>query len=176
MSPIISVPVSYELCILCVLILWIFLILIFWSLLAFRWKILSKPWWFPQKRRDIRRVWPGVFNYKYFSCVHSIPRYAISLLFAKKFILEQEMTIHSSSLAWKIPWAEEPSRLQLMGLQRVEHDWVHTCPHKKLILRVTHFFSFFANSTSEFAEILETTHMCTHTLPTQSLTLNFLND
>ena len=104
MSPIISVPVSYELCILCVLILWIFLILIFWSLLAFRWKILSKPWWFPQKRRDIRRVWPGVFNYKYFSCVHSIPRYAISLLFAKKFILEQEMIIHSSSLAWKIPW------------------------------------------------------------------------
>ena len=29
---------------------------------------------------------------------------------------------HSSTLAWKIPWMEEPSRLQSMGLQRVGHD------------------------------------------------------
>jgi len=32
------------------------------------------------------------------------------------------MAIHSSILAWKIPWAEEPDRLQSMGLQRVGHD------------------------------------------------------
>ena len=31
---------------------------------------------------------------------------------------------HSSTLAWKIPWAEEPGRLQSMGSLRVEHDWV----------------------------------------------------
>ena len=30
---------------------------------------------------------------------------------------------HSSTLAWKIPWMEEPGRLQSMGSQRVEHDW-----------------------------------------------------
>ena len=30
---------------------------------------------------------------------------------------------HSSTLAWKIPWMEEPGRLQSMGLLRVEHDW-----------------------------------------------------
>ena len=36
--------------------------------------------------------------------------------------LEKEMAIHSSTLAWKIPWTEEPSRLQSMGLQRVGHD------------------------------------------------------
>ena len=36
--------------------------------------------------------------------------------------LEKEMTIHSSILAWKIPWMEEPDWLQLMGLQRVGHD------------------------------------------------------
>ena len=36
--------------------------------------------------------------------------------------LEKEMTIHSSILAWKIPWTEEPDRLQSMGLQRVGHD------------------------------------------------------
>ena len=36
--------------------------------------------------------------------------------------LEKEMAIHSSILAWKIPWTEEPSRLQSMGSQRVGHD------------------------------------------------------
>ena len=37
--------------------------------------------------------------------------------------LEKEMATHSSTLAWRIPWREEPGRLQSMGLQRVEHDW-----------------------------------------------------
>ena len=36
--------------------------------------------------------------------------------------LEKEMAIHSNILAWKIPWAEEPDRLQFMGLQRVGHN------------------------------------------------------
>ena len=36
--------------------------------------------------------------------------------------LEKEMATHSSTLAWKIPWREEPGRLQSMGLQRVRHD------------------------------------------------------
>ena len=36
--------------------------------------------------------------------------------------LEKEMAIHSSTLAWKIPWTEEPNRLQSMALQRVGHD------------------------------------------------------
>ena len=36
--------------------------------------------------------------------------------------LEKEMEIHSSTLAWKIPWTEDPDRLQPMGLQRVEHN------------------------------------------------------
>ena len=37
--------------------------------------------------------------------------------------LEEEVATHSSTLAWKIPWMEEPGRLQSMGLQRVRHDW-----------------------------------------------------
>ena len=37
--------------------------------------------------------------------------------------LEKEMAIHSSTLAWKIPWTEEPGRLPSMGSQRVRHDW-----------------------------------------------------
>ena len=36
--------------------------------------------------------------------------------------LEREMAIHSSTVAWKIPWTEEPGTLQSMGSQRVGHD------------------------------------------------------
>ena len=36
--------------------------------------------------------------------------------------LEKEMAPHSSTLAWKIPWTEEPGRLQPMDSQRVGHD------------------------------------------------------
>ena len=36
--------------------------------------------------------------------------------------LEKEMATHSSILAWKIQWTEEPGRLQSVGLQRVGHD------------------------------------------------------
>ena len=36
---------------------------------------------------------------------------------------EKAMAPHSSTLAWKIPWMEEPGRLQSMGLLRVGHDW-----------------------------------------------------
>ena len=37
---------------------------------------------------------------------------------------EKAMAPHSSTLAWKIPWTEEPGRLQSMGSLRVRHDWV----------------------------------------------------
>ena len=37
--------------------------------------------------------------------------------------LEKEMATHSSFLAWKIPWTEEPGRVQSMESQRVGHDW-----------------------------------------------------
>ena len=45
----------------------------------------------------------------YFSCV--------------VYILEKAMAPHSSHLAWKIPWLEEPGRLQSMGSLRVGHNW-----------------------------------------------------
>ena len=45
--------------------------------------------------------------------------------------LEKAMTMHSSTLSWKIPWMEEPGRLQPMGSQRVGRDWMtfhfHMC-------------------------------------------------
>ena len=37
-------------------------------------------------------------------------------------LLEKEMGTHSSTLAWKIPWTEDPGRLQAIGSQRVGHD------------------------------------------------------
>ena len=39
-------------------------------------------------------------------------------------VTEKAMAPHSSTLAWKIPWTEEPGRLQSVGLQSVRHDWV----------------------------------------------------
>ena len=39
------------------------------------------------------------------------------------FLFGEAMAPHSSTLAWKIPWTEEPDRLQTMGSLRVGHDW-----------------------------------------------------
>ena len=53
-------------------------------------------------------------------CVFNlIPIYCVSI---RK--LEKAMAPHSSTLAWKILWTEEPGRLQSMGSQRVGHNWV----------------------------------------------------
>ena len=40
----------------------------------------------------------------------------------QKAFLEKELATHSSTLAWEVPWTEEPGGLQSMGLQRVGHD------------------------------------------------------
>ena len=50
--------------------------------------------------------------------------------------LEKEMAIHSSTLAWKIPWMEEHGSLQSMGSQRIGHDRV-TSLHFSLCIEVT---------------------------------------
>ena len=46
--------------------------------------------------------------------------------------LEKEMAMHTSTLAWKIPWIEERGRLQSVRSQRIRHDWAcaHTQPDK----------------------------------------------
>ena len=52
--------------------------------------------------------------------------------------LEKGMTTHSSILAWRIPWTEEPGRLQSMGSQRAGHGWVtFTFTFKKVIIQST---------------------------------------
>ena len=47
----------------------------------------------------------------------------IELLSPHILALEKEVTTYSSILAWRIPWTEEPGRLQFMGSQRVGHNW-----------------------------------------------------
>ena len=61
-----------------------------------------------RKSRDNSSIWS-------FQYLQNIVTYA--------FPTEKAMAPHSSTLAWKIPWMEEPRRLQSMGSLRVGHDW-----------------------------------------------------
>ena len=57
----------------------------------------------------------------------------------RQYPLEKEMATHSSILAWRIPWMEEPRGLQSMGSQRVRHDWTTSLSN---VIRVTSNFFF----------------------------------
>ena len=50
--------------------------------------------------------------------------------------LEKEMAIHFRTIAWKIPWTEEPGRLQPMGWQRVGHDWATSLHFHSLLISI----------------------------------------
>ena len=65
--------------------------------------------------------------------------------------LEKEMAIHSSTIAWKILWTEEPSRLQSMGSQRVGHDWVTSLSLSPKIVSLSSFGN--PKSSHEFARL-----------------------
>ena len=61
--------------------------------------------------------------------------------------LEKETAIHSSTSAWKIPWTEEPGRLQSVGSQRVGHNWATSLslspsPTWGVHLSASYFFAF----------------------------------
>ena len=59
--------------------------------------------------------------------------------------LEKEMAAHSSILAWRIPWMEEPGGLQSMGSQRVGHDWATSLP-----FTLTKYFLFNDNNWTQY--------------------------
>ena len=61
---------------------------------------------------SIHNYWKN-HRFDLWACVHKV----MSLLFntLSRFVKEKAMATHSSTLAWKIPWAEEPGRLQTMG-------------------------------------------------------------
>ena len=54
-------------------------------------------------------------------CLSTIQETRVQSL-GQEDLLEKEVVTHSSILAWKIPWTEEPGRLQSMGSERVGHD------------------------------------------------------
>ena len=62
---------------------------------------------------------PWQLSGKWVSLPRGIPRFDP---WVGKIPLEKETAIHSSTIAWKILWTEEPGRLQSMGSQRVRHD------------------------------------------------------
>ena len=65
--------------------------------------------------------------------------------------LEKEMVTHSSILAWRIPWTEEPGRLQSTGSQRVGHDWATSLHFTSLtLINVYAEFIFFSSLINSF--------------------------
>ena len=95
-------------------------------------------WWPLLMSFDI----PGPYTYS--SCTISFPGGAVvknpfanagdardaCLISGWGISLEEEMAIHSSILAWKIPWTEEPGGLQSIALQMVGHDWGSDLHHR----------------------------------------------
>ena len=71
-------------------------------------------WW------GTKGVWPSLVA-QTVKCLPTMRETWVQLL-GWEGLLEKEMETHSSILAWKIPWMEEPGRLQSMGSQRVRHD------------------------------------------------------
>ena len=55
--------------------------------------------------------------------IKDLPCYFSTKSLCLYMLMEKAMATHSSTLAWKIPWTEEPGRLQSMGSWRVRHDW-----------------------------------------------------
>ena len=82
-------------------------------------KVKSLTPWMIWKKITLLECFPGGSDGKAFAC-NAGDRVRF---LGQEDPLEKGLAIHSSTLAWKIPWTEEPDRLQSMGSQRVGHDW-----------------------------------------------------
>ena len=74
-------------------------------------------WWAAVHGVAEGQTWLSDFTFTFFHLMKG-------LLHVYTWETEKAMAPHSSTLAWKIPWTEEPGGLQSMGLLRVGHDWV----------------------------------------------------
>ena len=79
-----------------------------------------------------------------------------ALSLSQKDFLEEGMTTHSSILAWKIPWIEEPGGLLSIGLQRAGYNWRTWHTHTHPLLCCSTFFSI----QSCFLYTVVSTHSC----------------
>ena len=93
------------------------------------------------------KTWADYFEYYYFTIWHISPHDTRTSLMAhmvkplptmretqvpslgQEGSLQKEVATHSSILAWKNPWLEEPGRVQSMGSQGVRHDWATSLTH-----------------------------------------------
>ena len=71
-------------------------------------------------RRDKKTFWTSLVAQR-LKCLPGMQETRVRSL-GQEDPLEKEMATHSSTIAWRIPWREEPGRLQSMGLQRVRRD------------------------------------------------------
>ena len=76
-----------------------------------------------EKNLQPRLLYPARISFKYEGEIKSFTdKQKLSEFSTTKPALEKAVAPHSSTLAWKIPWTEEPGRLQSIGLLRVRHD------------------------------------------------------
>ena len=68
------------------------------------------------------------------SMLKPVPEFNFFLRLNNIPLLEKEMATHSSTIAWKIPWTQEPGRLQSMGSQRVGHNWAKAIKRQHSII------------------------------------------
>ena len=73
-----------------------------------------------QERLTLKCVYWETVHQKFYSWKS---RFFLKIKTCLYWVTEKALATHSSTLAWKIPWMQEPGRLQSMGSQRVGHDW-----------------------------------------------------
>ena len=75
----------------------------------------------------LRSIYLSIYIYLYLYIKHTLiknlPAMQETRVWFPEVPLEKGMAIHSSILAWRIPWTEKPGGLQSVGSQRVGHDW-----------------------------------------------------
>ena len=92
----------------------LFRVLLYPPLTSFSSRMELLPLIFPPPSLKKKKKRCFLSNTVKYCCIQTIYRHTL---------LEKAMAPHSSALAWKIPWTEEPGRLQSMGSLRVGHDW-----------------------------------------------------
>ena len=79
----------------------------------------------------------------------------------------KEMAPHSSTLAWRIPWREEPGRLQSMGSQRVRHDWATSLSLSLSLPPLYRWEDWHFKSFWQISEVLTCPHL-NHSVPMEA--------
>ena len=83
----------------------------------------SQQLWMPDPGTEVHRFLLLTYTWHTTTTLFTVVIQIIPKGTCNKQLMEKAMATHSSTLAWKIPWTEEPGGLQSMGSVRVGHDW-----------------------------------------------------